>query len=513
MRSKRKYRGERSKVSRKRTYRKRTYRKRTCRKRTYKKRTYKKSRVNKRILQRGGSPKRRNPGRLSTLVRVEGVSEWTQCLITHDLSSGITEISRKNPTKERGTEAVATFDFLLPGSSFALDTNNPKRLTLDNSFSRNSILFDDEVTCVRFLDAFRSRKARGQEARRRREEAQRGREEAPVSFKIEKLLGKGAGGKVFKVIRENTGGNCDGCNYAMKSISKTSGMPAELAVIERKLLEEITRKGVPFVVRMHFAYQDGSNFYIGLDYLTKVDLGRQIDLADDGRTALPPAQIKKYAAQIVLAIEGLHKIGIVHRDMKSENIGIDARDNAILLDFGHSTRGSAVTSGLKTRCCTQYAMAPEVLTQSTYGQAVDWWGLGYIIYEMHYKEGPFLGPSEPDYIEQITHEPPSRSIVDPFFGGLLIQLLKKNPEERLTNPEVIKKTDFFSEIGWSKLLVEGTKVHHPPVGVIYDEDIFLKPRYVNNKKPPVGETITIKYQSDDRADDFPDFNFTGYDDL
>ena len=294
----------------------------------------------------------------------------------------------------------------------------------------------------------------------------------------------------------------------MKSISKNG--EKECAVRERDFLEEITRERVPFVVRMHYSFQDREKLYMGIDYLTRGDLAHQISLAPR-ESGIP--QIKKYAAQIVLAIEGLHKIGIVHRDMKSENIGIDARDNAILLDFGHSTRGSAVTSGLKTRCCTQYAMAPEVLTQSTYGQAVDWWGLGYIIYEMHYKEGPFLGPSEPDYIEQITHEPPSRSIVDPFFGGLLIQLLKKNPEERLTNPEVIKKTDFFSEIGWSKLLVEGTKVHHPPVGVIYDEDIFLKPRYVNNKKPPVGETITIKYQSDDRADDFPDFNFTGYDDL
>ena len=491
MRSKRKYRGKLSKVSRKRTYKKRTYKKRSYKKRTYKKRsykkrTYKKSRVNKRILQRGGSPKRRNPGRLSSLVRVEGVSEWIQCLITHDLSSGITEISREDTTKERGTKAVATFDFLLPGSSFALDTNNPKRLTLDNSFSRNSILFDDEPTCVRFLDAFRSRKA-------------------SVSFRIEKLLGEGQGGRVFKV--RQMGGKYNSCHYAMKSISKNG--EKECAVRERDFLEEITRERVPFVVRMHYSFQDREKLYMGIDYLTRGDLAHQISLAPR-ESGIP--QIKKYAAQIVLAIEGLHKIGIVHRDMKSENIGIDARDNAILLDFGHSTRGSEVTSRLKERCCTLENMAPEVLTREgeiTYGKAVDWWGLGTIIYEMRYTKRPFRGP---DYIEQITHELPSRSIDRSCFGGLLIRLLEKTPEKRLTNPEEIRATDFFRGIDWSKLLVEGKKVH-PPVNVIYDEYSFLDQEYKGYSGASINKTITMNAQSSQsksRVDDFHNFKFNVY---
>ena len=604
MRSKRKYRGERSKVSRKRTYRKRTYKKRSYKKRTYKKRSYKKrsykkTRVNKRILQRGGSPiqtfaefpgrgdrgdkalagdalrrgswrkvnvealaeeearehsaptryphnsdssnyarvsrwlgeahegmgpphfdpgetqlqetRRREEaqlqeaqrsrealervareqealGRLSSLVLVHG----KQCWLTHDLSSGITEIFRKYPTKEQGTEAVVTFDFSSPYSSFALDTNNPKRLTLDNSVSRNSLLFDDEVTCVKFLDAFRSRKA-------------------SVSFRIEKLLGEGQGGRVFKV--RQMGGKYNSCHYAMKSISKNG--EKECAVRERDFLEEITKKRVPFVVRMHYSFQDRENLYMGIDYLTRGDLAHHISLAPR-KSGIP--QIKTYAAQIVLAIEGLHEIGIVHRDLKAENIGIDARDNAILLDFGHSARGSEGTSRLEERCCTLENMAPEVLTRKgeiTYGKAVDWWGLGTIIYEMRYTERPFPGPIEPDYIEQITHELPSRSIARSFFGGLLIRLLEKTPEERLTNPKEIKASDFFSGINWSKLLVEGTKVH-PPVNVIYDEYSFLDQEYKDYSEAPINKTITMNAQSDKWEDDFHNFKFNvfyGYDDL
>jgi len=689
MRSKRKYRGKRSKVSRKRTYRKRTYRKRTYRKRTYRKRTYKKSRVNKRILQRGGSPKRniiqtfanspgrgellpqaraasaqkkedaleeeaptRYPpitnndrvsrwlteasvyapesdpmeaqlqealGRLSSLVRVETKKGLIQCLITHDLSSGITEIF-----KEQGTEAVVTFDFSSPYSSFALDTNDPKRLTLDNSVHRNSLLFDDEVTCAKFLEAFRALKAREKEARRRREEAQRRREalervareqeaqgrlsslvrvegaaewiqclithdpssgtteisredttkergtkavatfdfllpgfsfaldtndpkrltldnsvyrtsllfddevtcvkfldafrsrKASVSFRIEKLLGEGQGGRVFKV--RQMGGIYNSCHYAMKSISKNG--EKECAVTERDFLEEITKKRVPFVVRMHYSFQDREKLYMGIDYLTRGDLAHHISLAPR-KSGIPEAQIKTYAAQIVLAIEGLHEIGIVHRDLKAENIGIDARDNAILLDFGHSARGSAVTSRLKERCCTLENMAPEVLTRKgeiTFGKAVDWWGLGTIIYEMRYTKRPFPGPSESDYIEQITHELPSRSIARSFFGGLLIRLLEKNPEERLTNPEKIKATDFFRGIDWSKLLEEGKKVH-PPVDVIDDQYSFLDQEYKDYSEAPIGKTITMNSQSSQSkswVDDFPNFKFNvfyGYDDL
>ncbi|KAG1857334.1 kinase-like domain-containing protein [Suillus subalutaceus] len=103
---------------------------------------------------------------------------------------------------------------------------------------------------------------------------------------------------------------------------------------------------------------------------------------------------RRWTTQIALGINALHKIGIIHRDIKAENILIDVRENARITDFGlcyvHTDKGPLERQWVYTRGTigTTHCMAPEVLRNKTdprsmgYGVPVDWWGLGCIIYEL-----------------------------------------------------------------------------------------------------------------------------------
>ena len=109
-------------------------------------------------------------------------------------------------------------------------------------------------------------------------------------------------------------------------------------------------------------------------------------MQNEGR--FPEKQAKFYAQQIAVALGELHKIKIVHRDLKAENVCIDANGYIKLIDFGlASTKLERLRSFVGTR---EY-MAPELLEQREYGFAVDWWALGVLAFEMVYGETPFCG--------------------------------------------------------------------------------------------------------------------------
>lgn len=115
-----------------------------------------------------------------------------------------------------------------------------------------------------------------------------------------------------------------------------------------------------------------------------------------------------YATEICLGLFFLHDNGVIYRDLKLDNVMLDAKGHVKIADFGMCKEG--VKDGIKTNtfCGTPDYIAPEILTESMYDGSVDWWALGVLMYEMMAGQPPFEAESEDDLFEAILQvsEPP-----------------------------------------------------------------------------------------------------------
>lgn len=136
---------------------------------------------------------------------------------------------------------------------------------------------------------------------------------------------------------------------------------------------------------------------------------------------------------------------------------LDADGFVKIADFGLCKEGIGYGDTTGTFCGTPEFLAPEVLTQALYTRAVDWWGLGVLIFEMLVGESPFSGDSEEEIFDSIVnHEvtfPRSLSIE---AVAIMRRLLRKNPSRRLGSTEEdaleVRRHAFFRRINWDDLL-------------------------------------------------------------
>jgi tRNA A-37 threonylcarbamoyl transferase component Bud32 len=210
------------------------------------------------------------------------------------------------------------------------------------------------------------------------------------SFELLKVIGRGAYGKVFLVRKKETTRL-----FAMKVLRKASitlhTKTAEHTQNERSILERIQH---PFIVKLWYAFQTPHKLYLILGYAPGGELFTH--LANERMFSEDVAGF--YIGELLLALEHLHSLGIIYRDLKPENVLLDSEGHILVTDFGLSK----VALSTQTVCGTVEFTAPEVLDGSViYGKVVDFWSLGVMLFDMLTGSPPFTGNNRKKVMEAI----------------------------------------------------------------------------------------------------------------
>ncbi|XP_002133533.3 chromosomal serine/threonine-protein kinase JIL-1-like [Drosophila pseudoobscura] len=276
----------------------------------------------------------------------------------------------------------------------------------------------------------------------------------PNDFQILQLLGSGAFGRVF-LVRKLTRSDV-GALYAMKVLNKTDVVrewcTADHTRTERVAMQVVNRS--PFIASLHYAFQSSSKLYLVMDFAIGGELFTH--LIQQG--PFDEARARFYIAELVLALEEVHRLGIVYRDIKLENILLDADGHVVLTDFGLSkflTPANAYRAN--SFCGTMEYIAPEMIQsrQKGYDYAVDWWSLGVLTFEMLIGEPPFgskLGNRQ--IVRRIQEcQPLIPESIGPIAKDFLLRTLEKDPMYRLGGNDrgarEVKEHAFFHGINWS----------------------------------------------------------------
>ncbi|GAB1293367.1 Serine/threonine-protein kinase N1 [Apodemus speciosus] len=221
---------------------------------------------------------------------------------------------------------------------------------------------------------------------------------------------------------------------------------------EKRILAAVTRAGHPFLVNLFGCFQTPEHVCFVMEYSAGGDLMLHIhsDVFSEPRAVF-------YSACVVLGLQFLHEHKIVYRDLKLDNLLLDTEGYVKIADFGLCKEGMGYGDRTSTFCGTPEFLAPEVLTDTSYTRAVDWWGLGVLLYEMLVGESPFPGDDEEEVFDSIVND----EVRYPRFLsqeaiGIMRRLLRRNPERRLgsteRDAEDVKKQPFFRTLGWDVLL-------------------------------------------------------------
>ncbi|KAM7135269.1 ribosomal protein S6 kinase alpha-2 isoform 1-T1 [Molossus nigricans] len=291
----------------------------------------------------------------------------------------------------------------------------------------------------------------------------------PSHFELLKVLGQGSYGKVF-LVRKVTGSDA-GQLYAMKVLKKATLKVRDRvrSKMERDILAEVNH---PFIVKLHYAFQTEGKLYLILDFLRGGDLFTRLSK----EVMFTEEDVKFYLAELALALDHLHGLGIIYRDLKPENILLDEEGHIKITDFGLSKEAIDHDKRAYSFCGTIEYMAPEVVNRRGHTQSADWWSFGVLMFEMLTGSLPFQGKDRKETMALILK---AKLGMPQFLSGeaqsLLRALFKRNPCNRLgagsDGVEETKRHPFFSTIDWNKLYRKEVKPPFKPA-VGRPEDTF-----------------------------------------
>lgn len=329
-------------------------------------------------------------------------------------------------------------------------------------------------------------------------------------FSLIKVIGRGAFGEVQLVRHKSTKKV-----YALKRLSKFEMVKRRDSAFFWEERHIMAHANSEWIVQLHFAFQDNKYLYMVMDYMPGGDI---VSLMS--KYEIPEEWAIFYTMEVILALDTIHNMGFVHRDVKPDNMLLDKFGHLKLADFGTCMRmGSDGLVKSSNAVGTPDYISPEVLQsqggEGEYGRECDWWSVGIFLFEMLIGDTPFYADSlVGTYGKIMDHKnslifPPdieisekAKSLIRGFLTDRIHRLGRNGIED-------IKAHPFFQNDTWT---FENLRESVPPVptDLTSDDDtrnfdeierdespeeIFPIPKtFAGNHLPFVGFTYTGDYQ-------------------
>ena len=338
------------------------------------------------------------------------------------------------------------------------------------------------------------------------------------------IIGRGAFGEVH-VCREKKTGQI----VAVKKIRKDVLKIKNQVIHARNEQLFMSKVKSPWIVELKASFQEDDYLYLVMEYLPGGDFMNLLIKKD----ILTEDEAKFYTAELILAIENIHKLDCIHRDIKPDNVLIDKTGHIKLSDFGLAKVSPKIfeinynnnenidfkpDTHQKNYSCvgTAYYVAPEVLKKKGYGPEVDWWSVGVIFFEMLFGYAPFHSKETNQVCHKVLNWQkylviPSKIKISKEAEDLIWKLIN-NSNQRLGigGAEEIKKHPFFKDVDWDN--IRNTKAPFiPRLKNDYDTHYFetleeKEPFYPNrfNKKQKRKDIEFMGYTF--KEGDFNEFN-------
>ena len=240
---------------------------------------------------------------------------------------------------------------------------------------------------------------------------------------------------------------------------------SEFSIFNEK--ELLSKMNHPFIVNMYFSFQDFSNLYLVLDYLTGGDLRYHISICQ----RFNEKETKFFISNIILGLEYIHSKNIIHRDIKPENLVLDKKGYLRITDFGvakiNLKDNSSETSG------TPGYMAPEVLFVLNHSFPADFFALGVIGFEFMMGFRPYVGRNRKEIKDVILNTQAKISMNKIPYGwgkdsvDFINRLLERKVKNRLGSKKGIcelKEHKWFKDVDWEVLKLKKIKAPFIPKG-------------------------------------------------
>ncbi|XP_054904680.1 serine/threonine-protein kinase 38 isoform X2 [Poeciliopsis prolifica] len=380
--------------------------------------------------------------------------------------------SMSNHTKERVTMAKVTLENFYSNLIAQHEEREMRQQKLEKVMDQEGLA--DEEKRIR-----RSEHARKETEFLRLKRTRLGLED----FESLKVIGRGAFGEVRLVQKKDTGHV-----YAMKILRKADMLEKEQVGHIRAERDILVEADSLWVVKMFYSFQDKMNLYLIMEFLPGGDMMTLLMKMD----TLSEEATQFYIAETVLAIDSIHQLSFIHRDIKPDNLLLDARGHVKLSDFGlctglkkahrtdfyknlnHSLPSDLTFQNMNSKrkaetwkrnrrqlafstVGTPDYIAPEVFMQNGYNKLCDWWSLGVIMYEMLIGYPPFCSETPQETYRKVMNWretltfPPEVPISEKAKDLILRFCCEEENRIGAASVEEIKSNPFFEGVDYDHI--------------------------------------------------------------